>query len=99
VIVPEEEGGVWRTWNVFWVRKMVLADSEGVIVAVVMSVMILRVSSSSRWLGGADEMAEKESLRAGGTPLLSFYTKRVSFQGKRGCERGRRGVCVRILVL
>ena len=45
--LPEDEGGVWRTWKVLWLRlKMVLADSEGVIVAVVMSVMILRVSSS-----------------------------------------------------
>lgn len=87
--MPEEEGGVWRTSNAFWVRKMVLADSEGVIVAVVMSVMILLVSSSSSWLGGADDTAEKESLREGGTPLLSFYGKsQLRWKGGRwggGC--------------
>jgi len=47
VRLPEDEGGVWRTRKVLWLRlKMVLADSEGVIVAVVMSVMTLWVSSS-----------------------------------------------------
>jgi hypothetical protein len=98
VIVPEEEGGVWRTWKVFWVRKIVLADSEGVIVAVVMSVMMLRVSSSSKWLGGADDTAEKESLRGGGTPLLSFY-QRVRVAGRKGVVRGRELGRLRIRVL
>jgi hypothetical protein len=58
------------------VRKMVLADSEGVMVAVVMSVMMLRVSSSSSCRAAVGEAAEMDKLRGGGGPLRSFYKTR-----------------------
>lgn len=55
---------------------MVLADSEGVIVAVVMFVMIDLVSSSSLSSGGVMGLVTvaKGGDRGGGCPLLSFYS-------------------------
>lgn len=55
-------------------RKTVLADSEGVMVAFVMLVITDRVSSSSALSAVLDETVEKlGDLAAGWGPLLSFY--------------------------
>ena len=70
--LPDEEGGC-KGWKVL--RKIVLADSEGVIVAAVMFETTERVSSSSSRSSTGDVLdVEYEGDRGAGCgPLLSFY--------------------------
>ena len=94
VMFPGEGDDVCKVWTEF--RWTTPADSEGIIVAGVISVMVVRVSSSSI---AAEEGIAMEEMggRKWASSLIPGYTEKVNVPGKvwLGREEGE----VQILVL